>query len=165
MLTPDWSHAELRLRKRNATAWANNRERRILRYSVLHATVHQGRRKRVLLLRQGCPFFLMRTIPILIVWRVVSLFRHQPAKRTFMHLCMCDFRSWPHVSRITLETCGQLQPEKKEKKLIRCLASRAPPQRSAGLAAFGPLFARWSLFALAAPSRSLMDICSELRAR
>lgn len=116
------------------TAWANNHERCILLRTACYCTVHQ---KRVLLLRQGIPFFSMRTIPILIGWRLFRFFRHQPAKRTFMHLCMCGFHSYSsHMYRESHSRHVGSYSSKRKKKVIRCLTSREPPQRSAGLAAF-----------------------------
>lgn len=104
----------------------------------------------------GMPFFLMRTIPILIVWRLFRFFviNLQSARSC---ICACVVFAVGHMYRESHSrhagSYSQKREEKKKKKkrLIRCLASREPPQRSAGLAAFGPLLARWSLFALAAP--------------
>lgn len=64
---------ELRLRKRNATVQHGRIIVSDVFCSVLHATV-------------GESLFSMRTIPILIVWRLFRFFRHHPAKRTLMHV-------------------------------------------------------------------------------
>lgn len=70
--------------------------------SVLHATVQYT--KKGYFTETGDSLFLNADNPYSDRLAAVSFFRHQPAKRTFMHPCMCGFHSYSTCSHMYRES-------------------------------------------------------------
>lgn len=132
---------------------------------LLYSTPKKGT-----LLRQGIPFFSMRTIPILIGWRLFRFFViNLQSARSCIRACVV-FTVTVHVATCIANHTRDMwaATAAKEKKSDQVPRQQRAAPAQCGLGGLLDPCPRWSLFALAAPSRSLMDtatICSELLSR